>query len=191
MAHRRARSRSPAPGILGAACTRHAAKGHACRRSGQAIRALGQSRHPQPHRSIRAARLSRSDGRRIPRCHRRAWRSTSAAGNPSTSYGFPRSRRAARRCSGIVGRRSRRRRSGRPGSSIWAPPFRSARSTEHVGTSSVRDSRPRSRISTASITCRNTRRPRCRAVRSSLCNARTHLCAWRALTERSRSAGSP
>ena len=90
-----------------------------------------------------------------------------------------------------AGRRCRRRRSARPGSSIWAPRFRTARSTARAGMCSDQDSSSRSRISTASITCRSSRRmplsePAARRASAHL-RAAAHGAAR---TRRSRSAGS-
>ena len=70
MARRCARPGSAAAGALAAPRAGDASKGHAHRRPRQAIHSLGQGRHPESHRSVRAARFSRSDRRRVSRGHR-------------------------------------------------------------------------------------------------------------------------
>ena len=80
MARRRPRPGDSTPGAVAAPRTRDACeKARLPLDRRQAVRPLGQGRHSEPHRSLRAARFSRSDRRRISRGHRRSRGSTSAA----------------------------------------------------------------------------------------------------------------
>ena len=190
MARGCARPGGAAAAAVAASRTRNASEGHADRRPRQAIRPLGQGRHPEPHRSVRAARFSRSDRRRISRRHRgsRAVRARTALHRHRLGPDIYAEPHAARRTT--VGAAAsadvRPNRFRRPGPRV-SRSVAVRRAVERAG--------PRVRI--LAFIFRRLQSPaavhgdsRSPADRSSRFSARTRRSAWRARTQPFHSAGS-
>ena len=166
------------PGTVAAARRRDIAKTNACPRRRQAVHPLGQDRHSQSDRSLRAARFSRSDRGRVHRSDRRqaAIRTRRAVDRRRVgAHVYAEPHAVVRK---PMGCRCRHRRPARQDSSISLRYFPIVRNTVCGGMCWPRDSSFRSPTSTASITFRSLRPSRSPGCRWWRCSEPTPRFAW-------------